>query len=347
MKKLIAALALLLALTLVFAACAKPAEPTTEAAPDTTAAPASETESEAPAEKAAVNLGLLKGPTGMGAAYLLQQNADGKALNDYTLTLAGAVDQIQAGLLNGELDIAAVPSNMAAVLYAKTEGKVKMLAVNTLGVLYIMSTDENVKTVEDLAGKKILSAGQGTTTEYVLNYLLAAHNVTDAEIEFAAEHAEVLTRAKAGEFDTVLLPEPFVTQMKGADAGFATVLDLTKEWEALGNGLLTMGCIAVRADFAEAHPDAVNAFLQDYEESINYVTANTEEAAGLIENFEIAAAAVAKAALPHCNITFMAGQEMKTNVSAYLAVLAEANPQSVGGALPGDDFYFIDQSDAK
>ena len=154
MKKLMAALALLLALTLAFAACAKPAEPTTEAEPDTTAAaPVSETEPEAPAEKAAVKLGLLKGPTGMGAAYLLQQNADGKALNDYTLTLAGAVDQIQAGLMNGELDIAAVPANMAAVLYAKTEGKVKMLAVNTLGVLYIMSTDENVKTVEDLAGK--------------------------------------------------------------------------------------------------------------------------------------------------------------------------------------------------
>ncbi len=348
MKKLIAALAVLLALTLAFAACAKPAEPTTEATTDTAAdETVSETEPEAPAEKAAVKLGLLKGPTGMGAAYLLQQNADGKALNDYTLTLAGAVDQIQAGLLNGELDIAAVPANMAAVLYAKTEGKVKMLAVNTLGVLYIMSTDENVKTVEDLAGKKILSAGQGTTTEYVLNYLLNAHNVTNAEIEFAAEHAEVLTRAKAGEFDTVLLPEPFVTQMKGADAGFSTVLDLTKEWEALGNGLLTMGCIAVRAEFAEAHPDAVAAFLQDYEESISYVNANVEEAAGLIEKFEIAAAAVAKAALPHCNITFMAGEDMKTNVSAYLAVLAEANPQSVGGALPGDDFYYIDPSDAK
>ena len=344
MKKLFTVLAVLLALSLLFAACGH------TDTPDTTAEPASETQSvsetqsapaEDTAEKTNVNIGLLKGPTGMGAAYMLQQNADGNARNAYTLTLAGAVDQIQAGLINGELDIAAVPTNMAAVLNAKTEGKVKILAVNTLGVLYIMSTDDTIATVEDLAGRKILSAGQGTTTEYVLSYLLEKHGVTDCTVEFAAEHAEVLTQAKSGAYDTVLLPEPFVTQMKGADAGFATVLDLTQEWEALGNGLLTMGCIAVRTEFAGQNPEAVSKFLADYEESIDYVNGHTEEAAQLIETFEIAGAAVAKAALPHCNITFMCADTMRENVSAYLKILAEFNPQSVGGAVPGDDFYYI------
>ncbi len=341
MKKLISVLAVLLAFALLFAACAQTNtnETTTEPASETESA--SEAETAEPVQKANVNIGLLKGPTGMGAAYMLQKNADGEARNEYTLTLAGAVDQIQAGLMNGELDIAAVPTNMAAVLNAKTEGKVKLLAVNTLGVLYIMSSRDDIASVEDLAGKTVLSAGQGTTTEYVLNYLLEKHGVTDCTVEFAAEHAEVLTQAKSGAYDTVLLPEPFVTQLKGADAGFAAVLDLTAEWEALGNGLLTMGCIAVRTEFAEANQDAVRLFLADYEESINYVNEHTEEAAQLIETFEIVGAAVAKAALPNCNITFMAGDEMRTNVSAYLNVLAEANPQSVGGAVPGDDFYYI------
>ena len=344
MKKLIVAMAVLLALSLVFAACANTADPTTEPAESTSDADSTAEEpdsTEAPAEKAAVNLGLLKGPTGMGAAYLLQKNADGEASNEYALTLASAPDQIQAALISGELDIAAIPTNVAAVLNAKTEGKVKILAVNTLGVLYIMSSRDDISSVEDLSGKTVLSAGQGTTTEYVLNYLLEQHGVTDCTVEFASEHAEVLTQAKAGSYDTVLLPEPFVTQMKGADTGFATVIDITAEWEALDNGLLTMGCIAVRTAFAEEHPEAVSNFLADYEESINYVKENTEEAANLIETFEIAGAAVAKAALPNCNLTFMAGDEMRTNVSAYLKVLADANPQSVGGQVPGDDFYYI------
>ena len=342
MKKLIAALAVLLAFVLVFAACAQTGtETTTEPASETESAAETESETAEPVEKTNVNLGLLKGPTGMGAAYMLQKNAEGAARNTYTLTLAGAVDQMQAGLMNGELDIAAVPTNMAAVLYAKTEGKVKILAVNTLGVLYIMSSRDDISSVEDLAGKTVLSAGQGTTTEYVLSYLLEQHGVTDCTVEFAAEHAEVLTQAKAGTYDTVLLPEPFVTQMKGADAGFSTVLDLTQEWEALGNGLLTMGCIAVRTEYAEQNPDAVRHFLADYQESIYYVNEHNEEAAQMIEQFEIAGAAVAKAALPHCNITFMEAHKMSENVSKYLKVLAQFNPQSVGGAVPGDDFYYI------
>lgn len=335
MKKLISVISLILCLALVFGACANTADnETTTTAEETTAA----------AEKAAINLGMLKGPTGMGAASLLGKDALGTANADYELTLAASPDVFTSALLSGEIDIAAIPVNVAATLYAKSQGKVQILAVNTLGVLYLMDNTGEIKSVSDLKGKTILSAGQGTTTEYVLNYILAENGIDaekDVTIEYAAEHAEVLTQAVAGKYSVVLLPEPFVTQLKSKDAGFNTCIDLTAEWEKLGGGSLTMGCVAVRTEFAENNPEAVSAFLKDYEESISFVNENTEDAAALIEKYEIAAAAIAKTALPNCNITFLAGEEMKTNVSAYLEILHGFSEASVGGSVPGDEFYYI------
>ena len=328
MKKILSALSLLLCFALLFTACAAPSEETT----------ADEQTTET-AEKPVINIGLLKGPTGMGAAVLLENDELGTARADYNLTLAGAPDVLQAALINGELDIAALPTNVAAVLNKKTEGKVQILAVNTLGVIYLMSNNESVKTLADLSGKTILSAGQGTTTEYVLNYILAENGLTDVTVEYASEHAEVITKAVAGGYDVVLLPEPFVTQMKSKDAGFAVAIDLTAEWKALGGGELTMGCIAIRTEFAANNPEAVSAFLTDYEDSVTQVTGDPEAAGAIIEKFDIAAAAIASKAIPGCNIVLMTGEEMKTNVSAYLGVLHSSNPQSVGGQLPAEDFY--------
>ena len=331
MKKVLSVLAVILAFTLVFTACGTVAEETT--AEETTAA-----------EKAVINIGLLKGPTGMGAAVLLESDEQGTANADYNLTLAGAPDVLQTALINSELDMAALPTNVAAVLNAKTEGNVQILAVNTLGVIYLMSNDDTIKTVADLKGKTILSAGQGTTTEYVLNYILESNSLTidtDVFVEYASEHAEVISKAKSGGYEVILLPEPFVTQMKGQDAGFSVVLDLTKEWKALGGGELTMGCIAVRKAFLEENPEAVKAFLADYEASVNAVNADPEAAGAIIEKFEIAKAAVASKAIPNCNITVMTGEEMKTNAAAYLQVLFDSNPKAVGGSLPADGFYAV------
>ncbi len=331
MKKVLSVLAVILAFTLVFTACGTVAEETT--AEETTAA-----------EKAVINIGLLKGPTGMGAAVLLDNDEQGTANADYNLTLAGAPDVLQTALINSELDMAALPTNVAAVLNAKTEGNVQILAVNTLGVIYLMSNDDTIKTVADLKGKTILSAGQGTTTEYVLNYILESNSLTidtDVFVEYASEHAEVISKAKSGGYEVILLPEPFVTQMKGQDASFSVQLDLTKEWKALGGGELTMGCIAVRKDFLESNPEAVEAFLKDYEASVNAVNADPEAAGVIIEKFDIAKAAVASKAIPNCNITVMTGEEMKANVSAYLQVLFDSNPKAVGGAVPGDGFYAV------
>lgn len=331
MKKLLSLTAILLCLALVLASCGTTAEETTLSEETTSSA-----------EKAVINIGLLKGPTGMGAAMLLEADEKGTAAADYNLTLAGAPDVLQSGLINNELDMAALPTNVAAVLNAKTEGKVQILAVNTLGVIYLMSNNESIKTVADLKGKTILSAGKGTTTEYVLNYILSENGLnteTDVKVEYLTEHAEVITKAVADKAEVVLLPEPFVTQMKGKDAGYKVALDLTKEWKALGGGELTMGCIAVRKAFVDENPEAVKAFINDYTASVNAVNADPKAAGAVIEKFEIAKAAVASAAIPNCNIVVMTGEELKTNVNAYLTVLHSSNPQAVGGKLPADGFY--------
>ena len=208
MKKILSVLAVILCLTLVFASCAK------EGGNETSSQNASATGTEQDVDpsvtkKAVINIGLLKGPTGMGAAKLLKDDADGASKADYDLTLAGDPNMLTAGLINGELDMAALPTNAAATLNSKTNGKVQILAVNTLGVIYLMSNTD-IDSVSDLEGKTILSAGKGSTTEYVLNYILEKNSV-NAEVEFAAEHAEVITKAKAGGYEVVLLPEPFVT----------------------------------------------------------------------------------------------------------------------------------------
>lgn len=335
MKKLLSVIAALLCISLILASCGTSAEETTAA--DTTAAE----ETTAAAEKAVINIGLLKGPTGMGAAMLLDADEKGTAEADYDLTLAAAPDVLQASLINKELDMAALPTNVAAVLNKKTEGKVKILAVNTLGVIYLMSNNESIKTVADLAGKTVLSAGKGTTTEYVLNYILEKNGLTDVKVEYASEHAEVITKAVAEKYEVILLPEPFVTQMKAKDAGYSVAIDLTKEWKALGGNELTMGCIAVRADFYDENPEAVKAFLNDYAASVAKVNEDPAAAGAVIEKFDIAKAAIASKAIPNCNIVCMTGAEMKTNVSNYLSVLHSSNPASVGGELPGDAFYCI------
>lgn len=335
MKKFLTVTALILCLSLVFVGCGTSEE-------ETTADNTSSEETALQTEKAVINIGLLKGPTGMGAAMLLDADEKGTSEADYNLTLAGAPDVLQTGLINEELDMAALPTNVAAVLNVKTQGKVQILAVNTLGVIYLMSNNENIKTVADLKGKTILSAGQGTTTEYVLDYILAENGLTvgtDVTVEYASEHAEVITKAIADNIEAVLLPEPFVTQMKGKDAGYTVALDLTKEWKALGGGELAMGCIAVRKAFAEENPEAVKAFLNDYTASVNAVNADPATAGAVIEKFDIAKANIATAAIPNCNIVVMTGEELKTNVNGYLTILHSSNPQAVGGSIPTDSFY--------
>jgi len=298
-------------------------------------------EPEAPEDKDIVNLAILKGPTGIGAANLLEKNAGGVAVNEYNVTVAGAPDEINAKLISGELDIAAVPTNVASLLYNRTDGEIQILAVNTLGVLHIVSSDPTIESVGDLEGRTIVSAGQGAIPEYAIDFILKQNGV-EADIEYKAEHSEVASLFLAGEADVVLVPEPFVTQILNQSEEAWAVLDLTEEWNKVAeDSILTMGCVVVRREFAENHKEAVDQFLTEYAESIDQANNDVGTTAQICERYDIIAAAVAEKAIPNCNIVYVDGSGMARQVGGFLEVLHEANPESVGGTLPSDDFYYV------
>ena len=301
-------------------------------------------------EETAVNVMALKGPTAMGMVQLMDSAEAGPVNgNSYTFTIAASADEVTPKLVQGDADIAAVPANLASVLYNNTEGQVQVLAINTLGVLYIVENGDSIQSVSDLAGKTIYASGKGSTPEYALNYILSENGIdpeTDVTIEWKSEHSECVAALASDEDGIAMLPQPFVTTAQTQNENLRVALDLTEEWDALQAdaeapcALLT-GVVVVRTAFAEEHPEAVNAFLDSYKESVDYVNANVTDAATLIEKYDIVTAAVAEKALPYCNITFIEGTEMQEKLSGYLNVLYEQNPTSVGGALPADDFYYI------
>ena len=305
-----------------------------------------------PAEKTALRLGLLAGPTGMGGARLLQDAAEGKTVNAYQHTIFNAPDEVTAKLISGELDIAAVPTNLAAVLYKKTQGGVQLLALNTLGVLHLVSLADNViiRGAEDLVNQTIYSSGQGAVPEYVLNYILDSYGIRDqVTVIYEAEHDAVVAALASGKAKIAVLPEPKVTAALMQVEGLRKELDLTLEWnkavEKRGSekAVLSMGCVVVRKETAQAHPEAVEAFLKEYQASIEYMKdpANLDAAAGLCESFGIIPKApVAKKALPGSNLCFVAGAEMKAQIAPFYQILFDYNPASVGGALPEDAFYY-------
>lgn len=326
MKKKISSLLASLLVVAMFAGCgAKPTEPTD------------------------MRVGALKGPTGMGMVKLMEEQEVGKtAPNNYTFSLVAAPDEMSVKLAKGEVDIAAMPANLASVLYQNTEKQISVLAVNTLGVLYIVEHGDSVQSVADLKGKTIYAAGKGTTPEFALRYILEQNNInpdTDVKLEWKTEHAECVAALAQDKNGIALLPQPFVTtaQMKNEDLRIA--LDLTKEWDALQEGKenpsgMITGVVVARNEFIEQSPEAVDTFLAQYADSVKYVNENTEDAAQLIEKFDVLKAAVAQKALPYCNIVCITGDEMEQKLSGYLTVLYEQNPKSVGGTMPEEDFYY-------
>lgn len=300
-------------------------------------------------EPVAVNAAALKGPTAMGLVKFMNDVDEGAATdNDYAFEIAASPDELTPKIAKGELDIACVPANLASVLYNNTEGGVQVLAVNTLGVLYICDRDGSVNSVADLAGKTIYASGKGSTPEYALNYILEKNGLTpgtDVTIEWKSEHAECVAAMAEDPQAIALLPQPFVTTAQMKDDSIRVALDLTKEWDAVQDGSddassLITGVVVARTAFVEEHPEAVASFMQHYKDSVDFVNADVDAAAELVGSYDIVPAAVAKQALPACNIVCIEGDEMKEQLSGYLGVLFEQNPKAVGGALPGDDFYY-------
>lgn len=297
------------------------------------------------AAESAVKVAALKGPTAMGMVKMMSD--DNGATYDFTIH--AAIDEITPKLVKGEVDIAAVPANLSSVLYNNTEGKVKVLAINTLGILYIVDNGSGVESIEDLRGRTIYASGKGATPEYALNYVLSENGIDpekDVNVEYKSEHSECLAALLANEGSVAMLPQPFVTTAQLKQPNVNVVLDLNEEWEKLQEGnehrsAMMTGVVVARTAFIEEHPEAVAAFLDSYHTSVAFANENVDEAAAIIGGYDIVPEAVAKKALPHCSIVCIEGEEMKTLLSGYLQVLFEQNPQAVGGSLPDDAFYFI------
>ncbi len=289
-----------------------------------------------------VDIMALKGPTAMGMVEMMENT-------DYNFSITASVDEVSPSLLQGKTDIAAIPANLASVLYNKTEGDIQVLAINTLGVLYLVENGETIQSVADLKGKTIYASGKGATPEYALNYILSSNGInpeTDVTIEWKSEHAECVAALANEENGVAMLPQPFVTTAQAKNPQIRTALDFTEEWDALQEGKeekssMITGVVVARKEFAEENPEEIQEFLKEYHASVDYVNENVTDAAQLMEKYDIVPAAVAEKALPACNIVCIDGEEMQEKLSGYLEVLKEQNPQAVGGEVPNHDFYYI------
>lgn len=343
MKKL---LTILLALTLVltlFAGCTNEPAIDENNSQDEINNEVEENNEEA-IEPVVINIASLKGPTTMGMVKLMDDSDNNLTSPDYNVAIYGTADEIVPKIVNGEIDIANVPANLASILYKKTEGKISVIDINTLGVLYIVETGDTIKSVADLKGKTIYSTGKGTTPEYTLNYILKSNGIdpaNDVTIEFKSEATEVAAMLENAENAVAVLPQPYVTVAMTKNANIRIALNLVEEYKAIDGTDMVTGVTIARNEFIEAHPEALEKFMVDYKASVEFVNANTDEAAVLVGKYDIVAEGVAKKALPQCHIVYITGEEMKANIETYLNVLLSSDPTSIGGALPDESFYYI------
>lgn len=344
--KILAALLSLTAFAVMTTSCAKATPTPVDSTPISTASEATIDY----ADRTLVKIATLKGPTGMGMVQLFDENEKKSTLNRYETLIVGAPDEIVGKITTGEVDIAAVPVNLASVLYNKTEGGVKLLVINTLGVLHILEKGDLVTNINDLKGKTLYASGKGSTPEFILNYILKSNGIDpekDLKIEYKNEHSELMTLAASGMADLVMLPEPFVTTLISKNADFKRKIDLTGAWDEATkkdgktDSVLAMGGVIVREEFAKSNPKAVSDFLNEYEKSIIYLNNDMESGAELIVKYGIMPeAGLAKAAIPGSNVVFISGTELKTKIANVFDVFFNADPKSVGGKLPKADFYY-------
>ena len=286
-----------------------------------------------------IRVGALTGPTAMGMVELLENDA-------YAPSIFGSADELTPLILKGEIDLAAVPANLAATLYNKTEGGVTALAVNVLGVLYICAYQmPEIASLEDLRGQTLYATGKGATPEYFLRYVLTRNGLDpdrDLTIEWKSEPGEVVALLNAHQSGIAMLPQPYVTAAAAQlGEGFRSALSVSEEWERLEDGTrCTTAVVIGRTEYIRQHPAEVEAFLEQLSASVTWVNENPAQAAALCQELGIAKAAVAEKAIPQCNLVCITGSDMKQALSGCLGVIFDQNPKAVGGAMPGDDFYY-------
>ena len=290
-----------------------------------------------------VRVGSLSGPTTIGIVNLMDEvSAEGYEGTDYDFTMSTQPDEIAASLNAGNIDIALIPANLASVLYNRTGGGISVIDINTYGVLYCITADESITSVSDLSGRTVITTGQGATPEYAMNYLLAQYGVTDCTLDFKTEGAEVIASLQEDPSQTAILPQPAATAACVQIEGFSPAFSLDEAWtEVTSDSRLVTGVTVARNEFIEEHPQAVAAFLADHAASVLAASEDVEKTAQLVVDLGIIGAVpVAQRAIPLCNIACVTGEQMRSDLEGYLTTLYESDPQSVGGALPADDFYY-------
>lgn len=330
MKKLVKLLSFVIAVVMVFtlSACGK-----------------GEDESTSKPEYKGIDMSVacMTGPTGVGMAKLMALSEQKATANSYTFTVASNATEINTKFLKGEIDIASVPTNVAATLYNNSKGKVRMLAVNTYGVLSVLEDGDTIKSIADLKGKTIYSTGKGQNPEFILKYILEKNGIdaeNDLTINFVSSE-DLVVKLISGEAKIAIAPEPAATTVLTKNTALRRALSINDEWSKVSDTKLMMGCVIALDSFVEANPEAVEKFLEEYKASIEFALANVDETAQHCATYKITASeAIAKKAIPNCNLCFVTGKEMKTNVNGYLDVLFKADNKSIGGAMPSDNFYY-------
>lgn len=359
MKKFLA-LFLIALLTLVTASCGAGGVPAvTVPAGSETTAETTESETTAPQTQTPVlpdstlpvRVMTLNGTTGFGMAALMSRSAAGEAALNYDFSVETSAPTILSALINGTVDLAALPTNAAATVYNKTAGGVQICALNTLGVMYLLENGNTVTDFASLVSKTVYVPGQGSNPEYIFNYLCAQNGLTvgqDIFVDYTYnEPADLRTAVAAGTVELAVLPEPMVTIACNANADVRVALDLTDEWNRVAPAdSLVQGCVVVRTAFAQEHPAELAAFLEEYEKSVSFAIDDPVGASEMIAAQGIfPQAAVAARALPGCNLCFRAGGDMAALLDPFFSVLFEANPASVGGKLPDAGIYYIAGAD--
>jgi len=296
-------------------------------------------------ENADISIAILPGPSSLGFLHLWDKTENNNTINNYNFELRGAPDEIVPLLVQGAVDFAAIPPNLASVVYNATEGEVQVVAINTLGILHLVDTTGEIEQIEDLRGRTVFMSGLGGVPEFAFNYVLNKNGLTPGEdifIEFRGQHPEIAALLENGEAEIALLPEPFVTTVLNTVNHVNLALDLTEEWNRVQpNYSLIMGVLVGRREFIEENPEAIAIFLDEYETSINFTHTNLSETAELAAYFGIIPnESIAAVAIPRSNITFTTGNTMERYLQGFLRVLYNENPTSIGGSLPSENFFF-------
>ncbi len=331
MKKLISLTLCLILSLAVFAGCTNGSGNT-----DTSGSASGTSSDTVKTDDYRLKVGTLKGPTGMGMAKLIKDGAD-----KYDISISSDPEKLSPELIKGNLDIASVPVNLAAVINQKTNGKYQIAAVNTLGVLYLLENGNSIKTIADLAGKTVYATGKGATPEYILNHILTKNGLDTVKVEYKSEHSELAALMVKGDVVIGMLPEPNVTTVMSKNSNVRIALNLTEEWKRVSEGEAVQGCVIVSKDAIANHGELVNTFLSEYKASCEYVTANVKDAAALIAELKIVPSAdIAEKAIPNCNIVYIEGEQMVSILNPFYKVLFDADPLSVGGKIPDESAYY-------